>query len=105
MYCSHCGIKIEDNATICPHCQSEQNPMKQNDTGILGYGILSILVPIAGLIFYLIWKEERPKTAKSISDLCDHFFCFSDRTDPVIYIIRLWNIVSCWKYWMIGGIL
>ena len=29
MYCSHCGIKIEDNATICPHCQSEQNPMKQ----------------------------------------------------------------------------
>ena len=56
MYCSHCGIKIEDNATICPHCQSEQNPMKQNDTGILGYGILSILVPIAGLIFYLIWK-------------------------------------------------
>ena len=39
MYCSHCGIKIEDNATICPHCQSEQNPMKQNDTGILGYGI------------------------------------------------------------------
>ena len=64
MYCSHCGIKIEDNATICPYCQSEQNPMKQNDTGILGYGILSILVPIAGLIFYLIWKEERPKTAK-----------------------------------------
>lgn len=69
MYCSHCGIKIEENATICPHCQSEQNPMKQNDTGILGYGILSILVPIAGLIFYLIWKEERPKTAK-VSLIC-----------------------------------
>lgn len=69
MYCSHCGIKIEDNSTICPHCQNEQNSMKQNDTGILGYGILSILVPIAGLIFYLIWKEERPKTAK-VSLIC-----------------------------------
>ena len=98
MYCSHCGIKIEDNATICPHCQSEQNPMKQNDTGILGYGILSI-----DILSHL--ERRTSKNCKSISDLCDHFFCFSDRTDPVIYIICLWNIVSCWKYWMIGGIL
>ena len=39
------------------------------DTGALGYGLLSILVPIAGLVFYLIWKKERPKTAK-VSLIC-----------------------------------
>ena len=69
MYCSHCGMKIEDDAAICPHCYSKQNPMKQNDTGVFGYGILSLLVPIAGFVFYLIWKEERPKTAK-VSLVC-----------------------------------
>lgn len=69
MYCSHCGIKNEDDAAICPHCYTKQKPIKQNDTGALGYGLLSILVPIAGLVFYLIWKKERPKTAK-VSLIC-----------------------------------
>ena len=100
MYCSHCGIKIEDDAAICPHCYAKQKPIKQNDTGALGYGLLSILVPIAGLVFYLIWKKERPKTAK-VSLICaifrstNHFYL-------TIHIICFWNVASCCKYWMIG---
>ncbi len=38
----------------------------QNDEGGFLWGLLGFLVPVAGLILYLVWKDEKPKTAKAV---------------------------------------
>ena len=36
-----------------------------NDTGGFLWGLLGCCVPIAGLILFLVWKDQKPKTAKA----------------------------------------
>ncbi len=80
-YCIHCGEQIKDDAVFCSVCgekqltnDQEQSPdqnvpvktnLPANDGGGFLWGLLGFLVPVAGLILFLIWKEERPKTAKA----------------------------------------
>lgn len=73
-YCSKCGNEISQFVANCPECGKPQNngsssnqPQRsyQPDNGGFGWGLLGFCVPIAGLILFLIWKDERPKTAKA----------------------------------------
>ena len=69
MFCKNCGKEIDDQAYVCPHCGVKTG---KNDTSVAdaaggskaGWGILSFLIPLVGLILFLMWKQERPKTAK-----------------------------------------
>ncbi|MDE7404928.1 MAG: hypothetical protein K2M81_07475 [Lachnospiraceae bacterium] len=36
-----------------------------NDNGGLLWGLLGCCIPIVGLILFLVWKDQKPKTAKS----------------------------------------
>ena len=74
MYCRNCGKEIDEKAVICPHCGVAVNGMQPNapqmvnieDNGnTFGWGVLGCLVPIAGLVLYLIWKDAKPRTAKA----------------------------------------
>lgn len=38
---------------------------KSDDASSFGWGLLGFLIPIAGLILYLVWKDEYPLRAKS----------------------------------------
>ena len=73
-YCKNCGSQINDFAANCPECgasQQQANSGRQttnyaaNDTGGFGWGLLGFCVPLAGLILYLVWMNERPRTAKA----------------------------------------
>ena len=69
MFCRNCGKEIDDNAYVCPHCgvltnQTAAKPAV-NDSGSAGWGVLGFFFPIVGLILFLIWRTDRPKTAKS----------------------------------------
>lgn len=66
-YCSNCGNKIDSNADVCVKCGVLLNKPKENtvDKGGIGYGILGFFIPIVGLIIYICWKSERPKSAKN----------------------------------------
>lgn len=69
MFCRNCGKEIDDKAYVCPHCgvltnQAAAKP-SVNDSGSALWGVLGFFVPIVGLILFLIWKDERPKTAKA----------------------------------------
>ena len=71
-YCKHCGTQIDDQAVVCPHCgvaQSNLNTPSQQppvvDNGGIGWGLLGCCVPIVGLILFLVWKDQKPKTAKA----------------------------------------
>lgn len=70
MFCKNCGKEIDDNAFVCPHCgvkvERTGAPAASNlDNGSkIGWGILSFMFPLVGLILFIMWKTERPKTAK-----------------------------------------
>lgn len=66
MYCMHCGKKIDENLLICPHCGTAQNQVTKKDYGGISWGILGYFVPMAGIILFFIWKNEKPKTAKAL---------------------------------------
>ena len=81
-YCPMCGCTVEDTAAFCSKCGATLNTQTQNgyqtytgntgtyatpasqDTGNMGWGVLGFFVPIAGLILYLCWMDERPKDAR-----------------------------------------
>lgn len=68
-YCTNCGNKVDSNAFVCIHCGVKlRNDISNNavDKGGIGWGLLGFFVPVVGLILYLVWKNEKPNTAKSV---------------------------------------
>lgn len=63
MYCKNCGTQMDDNAKNCPNCGAPNNAI--NDNGGFLWGLLGCCIPIAGLVLFLVWKDTKPKTAKS----------------------------------------
>lgn len=63
-YCKNCGREIDDKAVVCPSCGVSQKPEVVDNGGFL-WGLLGCCVPIVGLILFLVWKDNKPKTAKA----------------------------------------
>lgn len=42
------------------------NTTRKNDTGGFGWGLLGCLIPVVGLVLWLVWKDEKPRTAKAV---------------------------------------
>jgi DNA-directed RNA polymerase subunit RPC12/RpoP len=69
-YCTNCGKEISDHAAKCSECGAYQQSQQvyrnvAPDTGGFGWGLLGFCVPIAGLVLYLVWMHDRPRTAKA----------------------------------------
>ena len=46
--------------------QYQQAPVQQpQDNGGFGWGLLGCCIPLVGLILFLVWKGEKPQTAKA----------------------------------------
>ncbi len=70
MYCTACGKELHNDAVVCMTCGVGTDNMKGvgiNDTGSAGWVVLGFFVPIVALIFYLVWKDEKPKTAHALA--------------------------------------
>ena len=67
-YCRKCGTEIDDDAVICPKCGVQQKEMVYkkpvNDEGSILWAILGFIIPIVGIILWIVWYNERPKDAK-----------------------------------------
>ncbi len=63
MYCKNCGTQMDDNAKNCPKCGAPNSSI--NDNGGFLWGLLGCCIPIVGLVLFLVWKDTKPKTAKS----------------------------------------
>lgn len=83
MYCKWCGSKVDGNSKFCPNCGKEvlasndgsqsvangdSNVVKEEKTNVW-FAVLSFLIPLAGLIIFLVKKDKEPKTAKA-SGIC-----------------------------------
>lgn len=71
-FCTKCGRELEGNQKFCTQCGQpvdgnviQQSTSPSNDEGGLGWGLLGFCVPVAGLILYLVWMNDKPNTAKA----------------------------------------
>ena len=72
-FCRNCGSQLNDQATFCPNCGAAQNAVSAQtsvtpapvDNGGFWWGALGCCIPVVGLILFLVWKDSKPKTAKS----------------------------------------
>ncbi|WP_317367030.1 zinc ribbon domain-containing protein [uncultured Tyzzerella sp.] len=62
MFCKNCGKEVKDDSKFCQNCGVLCNDTL--DTGNNGYMCLGCCVPIAGIVLYLVWKDQKPLTAK-----------------------------------------
>ncbi len=68
-YCPNCGTQLNENQEVCLQCGkviTESNNSTSSDTGGFGWGLLGFCIPLVGLILYIVWKEEKPITAKAV---------------------------------------
>lgn len=65
-YCRNCGAPIDDRALVCPSCGMPQSSMPPvTDNGGIGWGLLGCCIPIVGLVLFLVWRDQKPRTAKA----------------------------------------
>ena len=72
-YCTHCGKEIGEEAVVCVSsgCAVEDRSPRKADSDSIGLGLLGFLIslffsPFAGLILWLVWKDDSPKKAKNV---------------------------------------
>ena len=66
MFCNHCGAEIDDNAVVCPKCGvAVGKKTAVDDAPSMGFAVLCFLIPVVGLILYLMWHESSPLKARS----------------------------------------
>ncbi len=70
MYCTACGKDLHNDAVICLACgvatSNRVNGEDENEGSLMGWSVLGFFVPALALILYLVWKDEKPKTAKAV---------------------------------------
>lgn len=66
MYCNNCGKDVNENAVVCLHCGASVNNQNiNNDSGGFLWGLLGCCIPLVGLVLYLVWRDQKPKTARA----------------------------------------
>ena len=99
MFCKNCGKEIDDKAYVCPYCgvkvESATDASKADaDSGSkAGWGILSFLIPLVGLILFLMWKNERPQTAK-VCGICALVSFIASIVIGIIYGVIVGAMIS-----------
>ena len=63
-YCRHCGKEVLDEAVLCPHCGCKIAEAEEDKANV-GLIILSILIPLAGIILACVYWHNAPKAAKA----------------------------------------
>ena len=63
-FCSYCGKEVMDQSVICPHCgcQIEGSDVDRANPGLV---VLSILIPLAGIIMAIAFWGKTPRAAKT----------------------------------------
>ena len=68
VHCRECGEMISESAPTCPKCGAKQNVQSTENAlsgGSTGLKILSCLIPLAGLILFLVKMDSDKPAAKA----------------------------------------
>ena len=67
--CNYCGASLHDETAVCSYCHTQQPVYageEDDDKSSFGWGLLGFLLPLVGLILYVVWESKRPLRAKSV---------------------------------------
>ena len=67
-YCPSCGESVRDNQDVCLACGTElkeEKAVTYESGSQFGWGLLGFLIPIVGLILFLVWKDKKPYASKA----------------------------------------
>lgn len=70
-YCQNCGNAMLNEDAVCSQCGISQAPVAkpvvsaEDEGSKIGYGILGFFIPVVGLVLYILWKKEKPGTARA----------------------------------------
>ena len=66
-YCTHCGNPCDPKAVICVKCGAPfgNTYSREDDKPSKGLKFLSFIIPLLGLILYLVNMNEKPISAKA----------------------------------------
>ena len=66
-YCTHCGNACDPKAVICVKCGAPfgNTYSREDDKPSKGLKFLSFIIPLLGLILYLVNMNEKPISAKA----------------------------------------
>lgn len=68
-YCSQCGQEINEKAVICVKCgcavTNQLQTTTEQDEASTGLTLLSVLIPLFGIIYWAAKAKETPKRAKT----------------------------------------
>ncbi|MGN0573144.1 MAG: zinc-ribbon domain-containing protein [Acutalibacteraceae bacterium] len=81
-FCPHCGAELKsESSVVCLNCGSPvqaEKPIKSvSDDYSKGLVVLSVLIPIFGLVWWLLKKDEKPKEARYCGIAALISFCVS----------------------------
>lgn len=86
-YCPSCGERLNADYILCPHCGEDLRELTEKAEGerpeetvspqnhpdfkppertFMLWGLLGFLVPLVGVILYLVWREEQPRIANAV---------------------------------------
>lgn len=68
-FCSHCGAEVNENAVVCVNCgcslSDQTRNVSKNDEISVGLIILSIFIPLFGIIYWPVKHKDTPKRASA----------------------------------------
>ena len=69
-FCQYCGKEIVDEAVVCTNCgcsviQTNSPAHNVDDTVDIGLVILSVFIPLFGIIYWPLNAKNRPKCAST----------------------------------------
>ncbi len=69
MYCKYCGKKVPDESAFCDNCGGRLDPVcKQTDSddkSSFWLGVAGFIIPLLGLVLFLVYEGKKPKRARS----------------------------------------
>lgn len=98
MFCSKCGKEVSDEAVVCVHCgcaiENKKVPVATSkDAPSIGFAILGFLIPLVGLVLYLINRDTAPLKAKSAGKGALIGFCAS-LVISIIYGVVVGSLIA-----------
>lgn len=109
MKCKYCGHELQDGSTFCTNCGRSLNAAKPparpiggggpekrvivlpKDDPSFGFGLLSFLFPIVGLVLYLVWRDVLPRRAHSCGFGALVSVCVSIVLNIILFFVFLFN--------------